>query len=241
MKNDPTIFHITHYKAGSQWVAEVLKRCAAKRIVLPEVGTRFPREKIRPGAIYPTVYATKQDFDSIIASTNLSYRKFLVIRDLRDVLISLYFSLKISHPLQIEKHRKRRQFLQGVSEACGLIYLMDEVLDWHKEFQLSWLNDENLLFLKYENLLAREYAIFGQIMKYCQIDVDWQYLHKIVAYNSFEAITGRKRGQEDVRAHQRKGIVGDWRNHFSKQVKDEFKKRFGEVLIKTGYENDLMW
>ena len=74
-----------------------------------------------------------------------------------------------------------------------------------------------------------------------RIDVDSQRLHEIVAYNSFEAVTGRKRGQEDVTAHQRKGIVGDWCNHFSNRVKDEFKKRFGEVLITTGYEPDLNW
>ncbi len=63
----------------------------------------------------------------------------------------------------------------------------------------------------------------------------------MVKYNTFEVVTGRKQGEEDITAHQRKGIVGDWKNYFSDRVKDEFKKRFGDVLIQTGYEQDLNW
>ena len=42
-------------------------------------------------------------------------------------------------------------------------------------------------------------------------------------------------------AHQRKGIAGDWRNHFSDELKGDFKERWGDLLIATGYERDLDW
>jgi len=54
-------------------------------------------------------------------------------------------------------------------------------------------------------------------------------------------LTGRRPGQEDIHAHQRKGIAGDWRNHFTTRVKEVFKQRYGHVLIATGYEPDLNW
>ncbi len=260
MNNQPTVFHITHHKAGSQWVAEVLKYCALERIVPPKIGVaHFRNEAIKPGGIYPTVYVSKQEFEAVMASatycnwrthilrylqTFLSrqndYIKFIVIRDLRDTLVSLYISLKISHPLLTDQYYKWRKTLNRLDKEGGFIYLMDGILLDIANIQLSWLNDEALL-ITYENLLADEYTVFERIMNYCQIDVARQRLHEIIRYNSFEAVTGRKPGEEDVTAHQRKGISGDWRNHFSERVKEEFKKRFGDVLIKTGYEYDRNW
>jgi len=199
-----------------------------------------------------------------------------VIRDLRDTLVSLYFSWKISHFFHLPWQHRCRQLLNSVNKEQGLLYFigqreisrfdgnldspflktnyelanrldnaaliiwMSKILDYIVNIQLSWLNDDALL-IKYEDLITDEFMLFEQIIDYCQISVTRKRLHEIVRYNTFEAVTGRKAGQEDIRAHQRKGIVGDWRNHFSGRVKEAFKERFGEVLIKTRYECDLNW
>jgi len=39
----------------------------------------------------------------------------------------------------------------------------------------------------------------------------------------------------------RKGIVGDWKNHFTPKVKDRVKELIGPNLIKLGYEKDMEW
>jgi hypothetical protein len=39
----------------------------------------------------------------------------------------------------------------------------------------------------------------------------------------------------------RKGIAGDWKNHFDENHKAIFKRNAGEWLIKLGYEADLEW
>ena len=60
--------------------------------------------------------------------------------------------------------------------------------------------------------------------------------------NRFEAkAKGRSRGTEDQDSHYRKGVAGDWVNHFTDSVKDEFKKKYGDLLIRLGYENDHNW
>lgn len=52
---------------------------------------------------------------------------------------------------------------------------------------------------------------------------------------------GRKAGQEDTSSHYRKGVPGDWRNHFQEQHIDYFKKHYNSLLLKLGYETDLDW
>ena len=229
---------------------------------------QFFQEPIRQGGVYAAVYVSRENFGAVLSPAGhlrprvyrtalrnpgayarnllnfqirrMPYKKFVVIRDLRDTLVSDYFGIKISHPLVSERISKYRTILKNLTTDQGLIYLMDEVTSRYAEIQASWMNDDALI-IKYEDLVADEHGTFEQIVNYCEIDVDRKYLHQIVSNNSFEVVTGRKRGEEDVQAHQRKGIVGDWRNYFSGQVKEEFKKRFGDVLIKTGYERDLHW
>lgn len=39
----------------------------------------------------------------------------------------------------------------------------------------------------------------------------------------------------------RKGVVGDWKNHFTPKVKERAKMLIGEALIELGYEKDMSW
>jgi hypothetical protein len=52
---------------------------------------------------------------------------------------------------------------------------------------------------------------------------------------------GRKKGVEDTQSHFRKGVAGDWVNHFTPKVKESFKDRFGGLVSKLGYEENEDW
>lgn len=39
----------------------------------------------------------------------------------------------------------------------------------------------------------------------------------------------------------RKGIVGDWKNHFTEELKEYFKERTGDLLVQAGYEKNMDW
>jgi len=56
-----------------------------------------------------------------------------------------------------------------------------------------------------------------------------------------EMAKGRARGTEDSCSHYRKGVAGDWANHFKPQHKEYFKKNYNDVLLKLGYESTLDW
>lgn len=64
----------------------------------------------------------------------------------------------------------------------------------------------------------------------------------IVFKNEFSRLTkGRKSGDENVKSHYRKGVSGDWKNHFKQEHIEFFKDNYNEVLLKLGYESDPKW
>ncbi len=273
MTKIPTIFHITHWKAGSQWVAEILKQSAPERFVGWEIADahanaglgipNFYSKPLVPGKVYGTVYLSSRRFQNIVFGfvgrsregspfraiinwLNFSLRRnpirsFVVMRDLRDTLISLYFSTKYSHQIVVDRLARIRQMLDSLNEEDGLIYLLDEVLPESAAIQTSWIGVQDVLVLRYEDILDHEDAFFEHLMDYCKINVSRDRLRDIVSYNVFESAAGRKRGVENVNAHLRKGIAGDWRNYFTERVKTEFKMQYGKLLIDTSYEKDLDW
>ena len=52
---------------------------------------------------------------------------------------------------------------------------------------------------------------------------------------------GREPGQEDTHNHYRKGVSGDWKNHFNNMHKQAFKEKYNNLLIKLKYETASDW
>ena len=67
----PTLFHITHQKAGSQWILAVLEDLVPERIIKPQLFNRqFFEEFVSKGSVYPTLYITREDFGLIDVPPN---------------------------------------------------------------------------------------------------------------------------------------------------------------------------
>jgi hypothetical protein len=49
---------------------------------------------------------------------------------------------------------------------------------------------------------------------------------------------GRRAGQEDTASHYRKGVAGDWVDHFTPVHVEAFQERFGGLLDRLGYAED---
>ncbi len=235
-----TVFHITHHKAGSQWVNRILHALAYDRLVLPETDdAQFLQQPIQPGRVYPTVYVTRKQFRQVKLPRNS--RWFVVIRDLRDTLISGYFSIKHSHAMEADDDLKLRARLLDSSFDEGLLYLLDHWLPDRAAVQWSWAGGPDDV-LKYEDMLRRDTEILERVLLgHCRLPVAPERFREAVLANRFERRAGRKPGEEDVASHERKGIAGDWQNHFSDAVARAFKARYGELLVATGYEKNERW
>jgi len=236
----PALIHVTHQKAGSQWVYAILRSAFPDRIVPPAMCNKhFLASPAKQGKVYPTVYATKEEFDQ--ARLPEKWHRFVVVRDLRDTMVSAYFSIRYSHP-PIGAIPQWRALLNQMDQEEGLIWVLREWLPWMAQIQLSWwMAGERLI--RYEDLLRDDVAIFQQIViEEAGWPITPERLEEIVVAHRFEKLTGgRRRGEENVKEHIRKGVVGDWRNYFTPRIKELFKAYYGGVLVALGYENDLAW
>jgi lipopolysaccharide transport system ATP-binding protein len=238
----PTVLHVTHQKAGSQWLRRILYDCAPERVVFAKYGmVQFLQQPVQLGMIYPTLYVTRQEFDRVALPANA--RRFIVIRDLRDAIASWYFSIKVSHVLDHPLVADMRRTLNALPLEQGLLWLMaNPDVQKAAAVQRSWLRSGERL-VRYEDLLDRDEEILDEVLlQEFGLPVERNRLREIIRANRFERLTGgRPRGTEDISSHERKGIAGDWRNYFTDPVKAAFETIFGNILVETGYENGNDW
>lgn len=242
----PTTMHVTHAKAGSTWINNLLvelfrSRVAPRgRLVAAATGGDLSRHYFEPGRVYPAMSMTRQQF---FAHPELrDIKRFVVIRDLRDTLISLYFSLRYSHPLdakgQTQMHRDK---LNSVHAEEGLLYLIEAQVPGAAAVQSSWLKHDEIL-LRYEDLLENAFELLRDVLiGRLELPVTEAALTRAIERTHFERVFKRKLGEEDVQSHGRKGLPGDWKNHFTPEIRRQFSGKWGQLLIDTGYEKDLAW
>lgn len=183
----PALIHVTHQKSGSQWVRRILEVYAPERIVTPQIDNRqFLAEPVQEGYIYPTVYVTWEEFEKVKLPSH--WRRFVVIRDLRDACISAYFSIRYSHrPNPYVK--QWRETLSKMSQEEGILWVFHNWLPSIAEIQRSWLASNERLF-RYEEMLENDYETFLEIFRHCNYPVDEEKLRHAVVSQRFENITG---------------------------------------------------
>jgi lipopolysaccharide transport system ATP-binding protein len=198
-------------------------------------------DAIQPGRVYSACYVTKDEFDALDVPENS--KRFVILRDPRDTLVSGYFSLKGSHPAyKNDAVAAMRARLQELDRERGLMHTLDDWLPANIEIQLSWIESGEPI-IRFEDLLKDDRAILEDVLiERCGLDIRKGKLRRVIERESFERLSGgRQRGDEDTTAHYRKGVAGDWRNYFSEPLKDAFKKTYGGLLIRAGYERDFDW
>jgi len=132
----PAVFHVTHWKAGSQWIHKILRQCVLEKIVAPRLGEAQVRHyAIQRGRVYPTVYMTKEDLAKVAPP---DAKLFVVIRDLRDTLVFAYFSIKYSHPMVNDEIVSLRGKLLELDQEAGFLHPLDDWLPQCAEIQISW-------------------------------------------------------------------------------------------------------
>lgn len=189
-------------------------------------------------------------------------RVFHLCRDGRDVLTSLYFDR-----LRIARHSRRpgrariartyeKLFGRGYDPADVVRHLPRFIehefanpgrgapLNWRDHID-SWAAGRevgHVAYLSYEQLRRDCAATLARAIRQVtgeEID-DWR-IGVTVEKLSMQRQTGRKPGEADPTDHIRKGVSGDWRNHFSREAAEIFDRLAGDTLVALGYEPDRGW
>lgn len=177
-------------------------------------------------------------------------RVTLLLRDGRDVATSGVFHWLTKRQrgiLEAEQVSRRRALFSGqpTSGRClQRFFTDDEIRHWSRQWAqvLTALSPSAHLIIRYEDMIQDQLAVLGLFAGNIGVSSKPVLLDRCVQAGSFKSMSGgRTRGQEDPKAHVRKGIVGDWRNYFTRRDGQIFSEETGPWLVKAGYEKHDSW
>lgn len=254
------IYHCCVQKTGSQWIRAILSDSRTFRysglkpymyeLTLP--GGYDPRKltdrslavPFPQGTIVTPLYIDFANFLNMPKPQD--YKAFFVMRDPRDIVVSWYFSARYSHT-PISRLSEIRQLLECMPVRDGILYSIDHLANYGLFAALrSWASapetDPNVLLLRFEEMSgANSFHVFSRLFSECDIAMPDKHLKQLIQEYSFERLSGRRQGEEDIFSQYRKGIPGDWRNHFDDIVIEKFKETTGDLVVCLGYEERADW
>lgn len=178
---------------------------------------------------------------------DLSFRHIFLLRDPRDIVVSYTFFVTKEHwthhhyyyteVLKTKEERLMKTILGFPGDEKKKIRPLasiGEIMEGH----IPWLLENDILICKFEDLVGeagggnddKQHQTIRKISHYINRPIDDDQLRTIAKkMYSTKSLTFRK------------GLIGDWRNHFTPEHKEAFKKVANEILIKLGYESDYSW
>lgn len=240
------LFHLTFYKCGSQWVRDILAdpriaEHSGHRLVAGGIDLQSERwPPVAPGEIGSPLYSTGTGEWREVAQPD--YRAFVVIRDPRDIVVSLVYSVSLSHtPTAITL--LLRNPIADADPANRLQIGMFLLAQW-ESYLRTWRNAgefSNVYCTRYETLIADLAGELRRLFAFLGWTVPDEVIDAVAAENTFRNRSGREPGQENEFSHRRKGIAGDWRNHFDRARGELFESAFPGLLTDLGYEDSNDW
>lgn len=231
-------------KSGTSWVADLMGTA---------LGVPMPREYQLPIMMRSVVHGHWR-YDPRMTPA------VYVRRDGRDVMVSYYFFLMRALELDRNPTVKRGlvEIFDGLfgpgwdpDDSRGNMprfveYLMGEApftkgLAWHQHID-DWWDRPRVGHVTYEELQADTASTLARGLSTASGEPFDLELAEIAARRyDFSRAAGRRQGQEDRGSFHRKGIVGDWRNHFTAEAGEVFDSYAGDALVEFGYEADRDW
>jgi hypothetical protein len=183
--------------------------------------------------------------DNALRLQQMDYQLVLMMRDPRDIVVSQYY-----HYAKRPNSRMYSVFSAMGDMAAGLMAIINGIPADASANHVSLANighrinqflpwcSHGMHMVRYENLVGP----FGGG------DLNNQ-LNEIEALSKHLGLALSEPDMYSIANHVyhrktntfRKGIIGDWRNHFLESHKDALKEVAGQILIDLGYENDMDW
>ena len=210
-------------------------------------GRRLIVDKITP--YLHTADDVLRQIDAVFPEARLIH----LVRDGRDVAVSGVFhwmTKTIAGAQRSERALDRRRiFIRGKEPGAFDRFFDDEEIE---EWAALWRQPIDavgrrggrpaMLTVRYEHLIADQAGELRRIFDYLGAASDPRTIARCARASAFERMSGgRRRGETDPTAHVRKGIVGDWRNYFTRRDGERFHAAAGARLMQLGYADDEHW
>ncbi len=181
---------------------------------------------------------------------------FLILRDGRDVMVSLYYyaCARAAEGNPVFAKRFQRVFGRGFEPdrvVENLPRFIEDQLrrpvacrqNW-ADHTLGWLrkarrNPSSISVLRYEDLLADAPKELARVLKEKNIPVDPEVVTESVARWDFQKQMRAESSQRSTVL--RSGRSGDWKRLFSRKACEIFFAAAQDALVEAGYEADGTW
>jgi hypothetical protein len=197
-----------------------------------------------PQGQFITGHFTYQDILSEMFD-NLGFKVIMMLRDPRDVVVShakyvARLERHILHSRYIDELKDDNERLmasiRGLSienDKPGLIDIGTRM----RRYQ-PWMNRSETQVCHFEALIGAKGG-GSREQQISEVDAILHFIDRPQEDKVVSELADRVWAPNS--ATFRKGQIGDWRNHFSEEHKEAFKKVAGMELISFGYESNLDW
>ncbi len=228
---------VEHPKCGGSWVRNMLHTYNGTELFLDQRLLRL-REVIQVHRLHRAWY----------------WRPVVVVRDPRDMFVSFYYhethyrrrerNLAIERYFRHDPKRLRRDDFVAYLEAKLANRTHPPFA--YGEFVRSWKDQPRTIRVRYEDFLADPGRELTRVVRHLGLEPDPQRIREAVELNRFENATRargqtRRPGEADLGEFERKGIAGDWKNHFDRRSCELIERFEGWTLRELGYEGDAGW
>jgi hypothetical protein len=187
----------------------------------------------------PLYNASYQDW---VANSSEDDKALVVLRDPRDIIVSLVHSMTFSHERDSYINLVREPLL-ALSDRNKLNLGMSLFYSYNLAFS-SWSgrsSTETEYITTYETVVAKPIQEFMKMVEFFRWKVSESAVREATDRLSFKARSGRDPGEEDKYSHYRKGITGDWINYFDRVAGNVFEETFPHLLSSLGFERGSDW
>ena len=216
-------------KSGGGWMAQLL----AAGLDLP-----FPRNRLpvlRPAVLHGHLMPGRGMRNVV-----------LVWRDGRDVMVSWYFHAVVGNELASKRRREALRARLGIETPedvrTNLPRFIEHAMTDARQprftwpaFADAWAGRDDAIHVRYEDLLADAAGELRRVAAALNRPIEPERAARVAEGLNFKAQTGRASGEENAKSYLRKGVAGDWRNHFSDEAEAVFERHAGEALRRLGY------
>ena len=233
--------HCCYHRVATVWFARIFRALAEN------FGWQY--QAVEQSALRPGTHLFLQPQSRVDLARLPPYTATHIIRDPRDLVVSSYFyhmwcRERWCHaPVERLGGRTIHEHLNAVSKDEGLAFEIERCGSTI-ERMLGWdYTNPHVLELRFEELIEDPRSGFRAIFQHYGLPQRTLERAMLVVENrSFERLSGgRRRGTEDCQQHHRKGVAGDWKEHFTPAHRALFTARYSGALQALGYENGEDW
>lgn len=235
----PSFFVFSVPKSGSTLLMQMLMDvCKQKKIPVVDLATEIFNLGIQPTMLTKDINTIWKEqgyaylgFRSFFPAIDFDFnqtKNILLVRDPRDMLVSLYFSIKYSHVEPADAGsgnsiRINRERLKTVDINQSVLEMAKTYKKYFQDY-LTKLPTETTRVYRYEDVIFKKKEWLEDMLAFLNIELPIQTIRKIA--NKYDI----RPGKEDPHKHIRQIVPGNYKSHLKPATVEKLDDLFKPIM-----------